>query len=228
MKQTIIAHRGIFNNQDIPENSLKAFQKSLLLGIAFELDVQLTKDNILVVFHDESLLRMVGVDLKIEELFYRDLEKFSLLSTSEKIPTLKEVLALTNNKVLIDIEIKPTKKISKICNILYKELEHYSNFTVKSFHPKIVRYLKKHYSHWKVGYLIDFHYDSFFFQLLLPSFLVIFYTKADFLSINKKLLKKKKFLYLHKKYPFTVWTIKNSPEINDSSFTYICNNLPFY
>ena len=51
----IIAHRGIFNNLNIPENSIKSFKKALRLGYPIELDVHLTKDNILVVFHDHNL-----------------------------------------------------------------------------------------------------------------------------------------------------------------------------
>ena len=60
MKNKIIAHRGVFNNIDIPENSMKAFKKALKLNYPIELDIQLTKDNILVVLHDHTLQRMTG------------------------------------------------------------------------------------------------------------------------------------------------------------------------
>ena len=68
MKNKIIAHRGIFNNIDIPENSMKAFEKALKLNYPIELDVQLTKDNVLVVLHDLSLKRMTGNSLILQEL----------------------------------------------------------------------------------------------------------------------------------------------------------------
>ena len=62
------AHRGLFDNaSDAPENSLLAFKKAVDAGYGIELDVQLSKDNQLVVFHDASLKRMCGVDGKVWE-----------------------------------------------------------------------------------------------------------------------------------------------------------------
>ena len=60
MKEPIlIAHRGIFDNQVIPENSLAAFRKARDYHFPIELDVSLTKDGVLVVFHDKNLQRML-------------------------------------------------------------------------------------------------------------------------------------------------------------------------
>ena len=59
------AHRGLFDNaSDAPENSLLAFKKAVDAGYGIELDVQLSKDNQLVIFHDATLNRMCGVDGK--------------------------------------------------------------------------------------------------------------------------------------------------------------------
>ena len=76
---TMIAHRGLFNNNsDAPENSLAAFRNALEHGFGMELDVQLTKDGKLVVFHDFDLKRMCGVHKKLTELTYAELEQYSL------------------------------------------------------------------------------------------------------------------------------------------------------
>ena len=57
------AHRGLFDNEgDVPENSLAAFKKAVDEGYGIELDVQLSKDKVPVVFHDAGLYRMCGVD----------------------------------------------------------------------------------------------------------------------------------------------------------------------
>ena len=64
----IIAHRGIHNNKDIPENSIPAFKKALEKNLPIELDVHLTKDNVVVVFHDSIIKRMTGANLDITEL----------------------------------------------------------------------------------------------------------------------------------------------------------------
>ena len=114
----IIAHRGMFSNPTIPENSIMAFKKALEFSYPIELDVQLTKDNILVVFHDDNLKRITGIDKRVEDCTYDELKKLTLFDTKEHIPSFKEVLDLVDGKVLLDIEIKPTKRINNACSIL--------------------------------------------------------------------------------------------------------------
>lgn len=219
----IMAHRGIFDNEKVPENSIKSFQNALKKNIPIEFDVQLTKDNILVVFHDESLKRMTGISKNIQEMTYDEIKNYPLLNTKEKIPTLKEVLTLIQDQVLYNIEIKSTKRIQETCDNLIKELSSYHNYMIQSFHPKIVRYLKKKYPHITVGYLIHSHYSSRLYQPFLSSYGMIRYTKADFLSLHKKLFLKKKFQRLRKKYPIYIWTIQKKEEMKDENCTYICN-----
>lgn len=215
-----IAHRGMFDNIKVPENSIASFKKALKYNYSIELDIQLTKDNILVVFHDYNLKRMTGIDKLIQETNYDEIKELKLLNTKEYIPTLDEVLNLINDKVLLDIEIKDTKKIKEITNILKDKLNNYNNYVLKSFNPKIVRYLKKN-TNAEVGYLIDSKHK------LLYNNLVIKYSKADFLSISKKLLKTKKFQKLKNKYQLLIWTIKDKDEIKDENIIYICNELPY-
>lgn len=64
------AHRGLYDNEHgIPENSMAAFRRAVDKGYGIELDVHLTADNQLVVFHDDTLTRMCGMNKKISELF---------------------------------------------------------------------------------------------------------------------------------------------------------------
>jgi glycerophosphoryl diester phosphodiesterase len=224
----IIAHRGVHNNKEIPENSLLSFKEALNYNYPIELDVQLTKDNILVVFHDSNLKRMCNKNINIKDINYSDLENINLLNTSEKIPTLKEVLNLINNKVLLDIEVKNTKKITKTCTILLNELSNYNNYILKSFNPYIVRYLKKKDKNHNIGLLIENHYKNKLYNKLLISNTSVKFSKCDFIAINKKLLKNKKIINLIPKYPTLIWTIKSNNEIDyNSNYTYICNNLPY-
>ena len=134
----VIAHRGVFDNKTIPENSLSAFRKAIETNYNIELDVQLTKDSILVVFHDETLSRMCHDDRVVQECTYQELQKLTLLDTKEKIPTLKEVLNLVQDKVLIDIEVKNTGRIEDTCDFLLEEVKPYHNYVIKSFSPKIL------------------------------------------------------------------------------------------
>jgi len=92
-------HRGLHKN--VPENSLLAFKKALYRNMPIELDVRITKDSKLVVFHDANLKRMTGIDKKIEKCNYEEIENIKLNNSDEKIPLLIDVLNLINNKVLL-------------------------------------------------------------------------------------------------------------------------------
>ncbi len=130
-----IAHRGL-HNESIPENSLGSFRKALEAGIACELDVRMTKDCRLVVFHDKSLLRMCGVDADISEFTYEQLSAFRLGESDEKIPLLSEVLKLVNGKIPLLIEIKHGAPFGVLEKRLYHMLKKYKGeYAVQSFNP---------------------------------------------------------------------------------------------
>lgn len=81
------AHRGLHSIEDgIPENSLAAFRAARENGFGIELDLQLTCDGQVVVFHDHDLNRMCGADVTVDELTYDELKKYRLAGTNEHIP----------------------------------------------------------------------------------------------------------------------------------------------
>lgn len=228
IKGNIIAHRGVHDNIKIPENSMKAFKKALDFDYPIELDVQLTKDNKLVVFHDFNLTRMTNETDFIQDMNYADIIKVNLLDTHEKIPMFEDVLKLVKGKVLLDIEIKNTDRIKETCDELVRELDGYDNCIVKSFNPRIVKYLKDKYPVLEVGLLITDDNSNKIYDMILTSNFILKYCKPDFLAISKKLLEKKRFKELSKKIPTLIWTIKKESEIDsNSNLIYICNNLPF-
>ena len=111
----IMAHRGY--SAAAPENTLPAFEKAIEEGFtAAELDVQMTKDGVIVVLHDSSLARTAGVDKKIWDVTYdeiKDLDNGSFFSkeyAGTVIPTLDEVIKLCrgDEKLFLNIEIKRT------------------------------------------------------------------------------------------------------------------------
>ena len=231
IKGLLISHRGIFNNKTIPENSVAAFHKAKNLNIPIELDVQLTKDQKVIVFHDINLKRMCGIDKYIEDVTYQELQQLTLLSSQEKIPTLKEVLELIQGKVLIDIEVKKTKHVEELCNKVLEEIKNYTgDVLVKSFQPNIVRYLKKHTTR-PVGLLITRFPTSKTYSYFMSSSLLIQYCKPDFLAINKEIIKKKRIQKYRKKIPVFVWTITNKKELEEYfpyADSYLCNHLPYF
>ena len=93
----LVAHRGLHDkDKGVPENSLAAFQLAVERGHAIELDVRITADNQLIVFHDLELKRMTGVPGQVTRWTLRDLKKLRLLGTEEAIPTVDEMLALVD------------------------------------------------------------------------------------------------------------------------------------
>lgn len=104
----VIAHRGFSSRY--PENTMLAFERALNLGAdGAEFDVQLTKDGIPVVFHDESLQRITGdprliKDLTLEELKQFDLSyKFTGVYPVQHIPTLEEYFSLVQDRDFLSI-----------------------------------------------------------------------------------------------------------------------------
>lgn len=219
----LIAHRGIFDNKLIIENTIPAFQNALLHNLNIELDIKMTKDNKLVVFHDDNLLRMANANILIEDLTLEELQSYKLLNIGT-IPTLKEVLKLVDSKVLLDIEIKNTNKINEITSILKNELKTYHNFTIKSFNPRIIKIIKKECPFWICGIILTSRNNNLYNKILINQY------KPDFISIDKKIINKKYIRKYTLNHQTQVWTIKNKEElllINNPNYQYICNNLPY-
>lgn len=102
----VIAHRGAWKKNNLPENSIASLKEAIRLGCTgSEFDIWMTADDSLVINHDPHYNK-----LTIEKTKYEDLLVFKL-SNGEKIPTLKEYLlaGLDNNKqTMLVLEIKPS------------------------------------------------------------------------------------------------------------------------
>ena len=101
-----IAHRGLWSPEGPPENSLGAFQAACAAGYGIELDVQLSADGEAMVFHDEKLKRMTGVERRLRDLTAAELSELRLAGSDEKIPTLLEALAVIGQRAMVHVELK--------------------------------------------------------------------------------------------------------------------------
>ncbi|MBD3337814.1 MAG: hypothetical protein GF353_01810 [Candidatus Lokiarchaeota archaeon] len=129
-KLLVIGHRGA--NSIAPENSLKAFQKAIELGADYiEFDVQESKDEEIVVIHDENTLRTTGHDGEIKEMNLREIKSLDC-GEGEKIPTLQELIDLTKNKINYNCEIKVKGIAPKVVNI-FKSANLNKNTIFSSF-----------------------------------------------------------------------------------------------
>ena len=140
------AHRGLHdNNSDAPENSMAAFRKAVEAGYGIEFDVQLTRDRIPVVFHDETLDRVCGVPGKVRDFTFEELQQFSLCNSQERIPLFSDFLKLVDGKVPLIVEIKIHEKASVVCEKADELLRDYKGvYCVESFHPYAVKWYREH------------------------------------------------------------------------------------
>lgn len=199
-----IAHRGLHSKKEgLPENSIGAFKAAIQKGFPIELDIHLTKDNEIVVFHDWNISRMTGFDKDITSLTKEEVSNYHLCGTEYTIPTLKEVLQLVNGRVPLLIEIKnrnyfPLYMEEKLCGILCKMMRNYEGeYAIQSFNPWSVYYMKKKLKHVPVGQLSDDykrkkagHFYSYIFRKLITECRFNFITKPDFVSYNVRHLPK--------------------------------------
>ena len=83
------AHRGLHRiDKSVPENSIPAFEHAARIGYGIELDVHITADGELVVFHDDELKRVCGVEGRLEDFTLGQLRALRLCGTDKAIPTL--------------------------------------------------------------------------------------------------------------------------------------------
>jgi glycerophosphoryl diester phosphodiesterase len=98
-----IAHRGA--SAEAPENTLAAFRRAIALGVdGIELDVQVSRDGVPMVFHDATLVRLTGARGRIAQFTRCELQEYRV--RGEAIPTLAEVLALTRDRCVVEVELK--------------------------------------------------------------------------------------------------------------------------
>ncbi|MBQ8075116.1 MAG: glycerophosphodiester phosphodiesterase [Oscillospiraceae bacterium] len=141
-----IAHRGLHaRDKSIPENSMEAFSLAVEMGYGIELDVQLSKDGAVVVFHDDTLDRVCGVHGRVEDYTFAELRKMKLCGTECRIPLFSDVLQLVNGRRPIICELKNGKRNRELCRKTYDLISAYrGEICVESFSPLIVGWFRIH------------------------------------------------------------------------------------
>lgn len=181
----IIAHRGFSGRY--PENTLIAIEEAIRFSDMIEIDVQLSKDNIPVVFHDSNLKRTTNVAGKLNQRTLQELKEldagswFSINFRNEKIPTLEEVLKIIKDRILLNIEIKKSSVFKENSIIEEKILELIKKYKIQeqiiisSFSSLALKRIK----------------------ILEPEIKTAILTRARFLDLSITKAKKLNTLYIH-------------------------------
>lgn len=154
IKDAPIAHRGYHDmNKLVWENTLSAFSRAVDAGFGIECDLQLATDSVPVVFHDHTLERLCGIKGDVRERTSAELGMLAVGGTSDRIPTLKQMLKLVAGKVPLVIEIKgrPGEDDGFVEAIL-DDLEGYDGkLALMSFDHHILKELKAAGAPYPVG-----------------------------------------------------------------------------
>lgn len=218
------AHRGL-HGEDIPENSLAAYQNAIDNGYGIEIDVQLSSDGEIFVFHDPTAMRMCGVDKRIHDMTAEEIKSLRLKNTDEHIPTLTEILSLVDGKVPLLIEVKYYAETQKLCALLAEMLDpYYGSFAIQSFDPRVLRYFKKHRPRFARGQLVaraqkrserskssDTSNQSPIVSFMLSHLLLNVLSRPDFISIQKNHTRELGFVLATEvfKAKAFIWTVKS-------------------
>lgn len=235
LSRSLIAHRGYYNNKKgIPENSVIAFKKAIDNNYLIELDVRLTKDKKLVVFHDDNLKRVCGVNKRVKDLTYKELLKYNLFDTTQKVPLFSEVIKLVNGRVPILIETKFHNRYGVLEKILINELSNYKGlYAIQSFYPLSLLWFRTNTKHIPIGLLSsNFKNNKNSLKKLIGKTLILdLFFKTDFISYDVKGLPNNYLLLKKDKKKIVIWTIKNKKDY-DLAKKYtdalICENMYKY
>lgn len=192
LKNVHYAHRGLHDNRtSAPENSMEAFRLAVEAGYGIEMDIQLSKDGIPVVFHDKTLKRMCGKKGYVWDYTLEELQQNTLADSAQKIPTFEEVLKLIDGKVPLIIEYKMDNPNIKVCELGNQLLANYKGtYCIESFHPKAVRWYRKNRPEIVRGQLsMDFSKDEKYnapYFVVMTYLLSNFITRPDFIAYNHK------------------------------------------
>lgn len=118
----VVAHRGAWHGA--PENSLAAIENAIVIGVDIvELDVRKSADGELFLMHDDTLLRMAGVDRDAETFTMAELQSIALRAddggegralTDQRIPTLKQALEIIRGRIFADLDLKDRGLFSEV------------------------------------------------------------------------------------------------------------------
>lgn len=205
LKNRPIMHRGFYDNKRVIENTIDAFKKAIELNYPIELDVRITKDDTLIVFHDENIKRLTGINKNYYDLT-KELPKYK---NNKKINTLSEILDFINGRVPLLIELKSGKNFKKLVKKTYDELKNYrGEYALQSFNPNVIKY--KYLDELvPIGILFPFKFKSDITNTILINMYIKIYG-FSFLSYNIKNMPNKTVENLN--IPKLFWLIKTEKE----------------
>ena len=203
-----IAHRG-YHNDKYTENGMNAFRHAIRYNLPIELDIHLTKDNQLVVCHDEDLKKTTGKSGIIEDLTLDDIKENYRLLDGGEVPSFLEVLDLVNEQVPLVIELKVFRKnykplAAKVVEVLKEKVRDKKNYMLISFDPRSLWPLKK------LGIM-----RSLLVTKSHEYTFTLFRHTVESVDLDRILFNEKRIQNYHKHHLVITWTITNEEQLKE-------------
>ena len=219
----LYAHRGLHDNKsEAPENTMPAFRKAIEKGYGIELDIQLTKDDVIVVCHDFDLKRVCEADVKIKDLTYEELQQYKICDSNETVPKFSDFLNLVDGQVPLIIEYKSEDFNTKLFEMGDAMLREYKGlYCVESFNPLLVLWYRRHHKDIVRGVLSDSYVKEGFQAFpkwgyfVLHNLLTNGIAKPDFIAYHHIYYKDLSRTLCKKLYraPAVAWTIQSQQDL---------------
>jgi glycerophosphoryl diester phosphodiesterase len=208
-----VAHRG-YHSPGIPENSIAAFHEALKNGLNIEMDVHMTKDDVLVVFHDDNLFRLTSYDKIIEDCTGDEIKNLVLDKTNERIPAFSEVLDHVHGRAGLFIEVKTHPDIGRVEALLAHCLDAYTGkFAVLSFDPRVLQWFYRNRPHYIRGQIsggLKVKKLPLLQRFLLKNLFVNLLSRPDFVAYEYQYLNAWIRLFTKiSRVPVIAWTIRD-------------------
>ena len=214
----VYAHRGL-HSDTVAENSLTAFKLAAEKSYAIELDVRLSKDGELVVFHDDTLDRVVGIEGRVDSFTYDELKNMKLSGTEDTIPLFEDVLRIVDGRVPLLIELKEDAGKYGVTEKTVEVLKGYKGkYIIESFNPLALGRVKKLdptvlRGILSMNYMAEEKYRKPMY-FVLQLFITNVVCRPDFIAYDHKQYKNKAFVLCRKifRVPTFAWTVRTSEE----------------
>jgi len=220
-----IAHRGLHDRaRGIIENTASAFEAACRLGYAIECDVQLSRDGVPMIFHDDDLDRLTGVPGPVSARSMAELAGYRLLDSAagDTPQRFTEFLAQVAGRVLLQIELKqqPDAAMTEaLARSVLAALGAYRGpVTIESFDPRLLVALRRLGARYPLG-IVTYGYDEPQWEgdmagttkFMLRHLLHWPATRFDFISCRDNALDLPAVkLFRSLGIPVTTWTIKSA------------------
>ena len=184
----LFAHRGL---DEFAENSWQGFKQSQSLGFnSIECDVQFTKDNKLIIFHDKNAKRLLGIEKNIEDLMWSEIKAKTIIHNNEiseqYVLSLDELLRLSSNFQNLYLDFKTTNKtIADSLLVLMEKYQAYERLLIADANILFLAYLKHKMPQIKTV-LEGFNKGKEWTYYLIPSFLKPDYFASFFTEVDDK------------------------------------------